>query len=109
LKCVFTYKFDANSILEKFKARICVRGDLQWLSIEEKRAATLAIKTARAIFALVAAFDLDIIQRDIVTAFLNSVLQSEVYTKCPLGFEALNQCWLLHRVLYGLRMSPRLW
>ncbi|KAL2695409.1 hypothetical protein AAEP93_010038 [Penicillium crustosum] len=109
LKWVFTYKFDADGMLEKFKARICVRGDLQWMSTEEKRAATLAVKTARAVFALVAAFDLDMIQRDVVTAFLNSMLESEVYTKCPPGFEALNQCWLLHRALYGLRMSPRLW
>ncbi|KAI2685533.1 hypothetical protein LCP963914a_4860 [Penicillium roqueforti] len=109
LKWVFTYKFDADGVLEKFKARICVRGDLQWMSTEEKRAATLAVKTARAVFALVAAFDLDMIQRDVVTAFLNSMLESEVYTKCPPGFEALNQCWLLHRALYGLRMSPKLW
>lgn len=79
------------------------------MSTEEKRAATLAVKTARAVFALVAAFDLDMIQRDVVTAFLNSMLESEVYTKCPPGFEALNQCWLLYRALYGLRISLRLW
>ncbi|KGO52525.1 hypothetical protein PEX2_081360 [Penicillium expansum] len=109
LKWVFTYKFDADGVLEKFKARICVRGDLQWMSTEEKRAATLAVKTARAIFALVAAFDLDMRQRDVVTAFLNSVLQGEVYTKCPPGFEREGYCWLLHRALYGLRLSPRLW
>ncbi|KAG0153443.1 hypothetical protein PDIDSM_5296 [Penicillium digitatum] len=109
LKWVFTYKFDANGVLEKFKARICVRGDLQWLSTDEKRAATLAVKTARAVFALVAAFDLDMRQRDVVTAFLNSSLQSETYTKCPPGFEREGHCWMLHRALYGLRMSPRLW
>jgi hypothetical protein len=56
---VFIYKFDADGVLEKFKARICVRGDLQWITTEEKRAATLAVKTVRAVFALVAAFDLD--------------------------------------------------
>jgi len=26
---VFTYKFDTDGYLTKFKARICVRGDLQ--------------------------------------------------------------------------------
>ena len=74
LKWVFIYKFDVDGFLKKFKARICVRGDLQWLSIEEKRAVILAIKTARAIFALVVVFDLNIIQRDVVTIFLNLVL-----------------------------------
>ena len=109
LKWVFTYKYDADGVLEKFKARICVRGDLQWITTEEKRAATLAFKTARAVFALVAAFDLNMIQRDVVTAFLNSVLQGEVYTKIPPGFEHLGHCWMLLRALYGLRMAPRLW
>ncbi|OQE59396.1 hypothetical protein PENNAL_c0325G00318, partial [Penicillium nalgiovense] len=109
LKWVFTYKFDADGVLDKFKARICVRGDLQWMTPEEKRAATLAVKTARAVFALVAAFDLDMTQRDVVNAFLNSILQDEIYTRCPPGFEASGRCWMLHRALYGLRMSPRLW
>ena len=61
LKWVFIYKFDADRFLEKFKARIYIRGDLQWLLIEEKRAAILAIKIARAIFTLVAVFNLNII------------------------------------------------
>ncbi|KAI1829116.1 hypothetical protein DTO027I6_9863 [Penicillium roqueforti] len=109
LKWVFAYKFDADGVLNKFKARICVRGDLQWMTPEEKRAATLAVKTARAVFALVAAFDLDMKQRDVVNAFLNSILQDEIYTRCPPGFEVSGRCWMLHRALYGLRMSPRLW
>jgi hypothetical protein len=60
LKWVFTYKFDENGFLTKVKARICARGDLQRISPEEKRAATLAAKTARAIFALSASYDLDL-------------------------------------------------
>lgn len=42
--------------------------------IDEKRAAILVVKTARAIFALVVAFDLDMKQRDVVNVFLNSIL-----------------------------------
>ncbi|KAG0158419.1 hypothetical protein PDIDSM_5933 [Penicillium digitatum] len=103
LKWVFTYKFDANGVLEKFKARICVRGDLQWLSTDEKRAATLAVKTARAVFALVAAFDLDMRQRDVVTAFLNSSLQSETYTKCPQDSNGKGTagCFTEHCMVFG--------
>jgi hypothetical protein len=106
---VFSYKFDQNGYLQKLKARICVRGDLETISAEEKRAATLAARTARMIFALVAAFDLDLRQRDAVTAFLNSILTKEVYTKMPEGFEIPGRCWKLRRALYGLRISPRLW
>ncbi|KAJ5504596.1 hypothetical protein N7463_007470 [Penicillium fimorum] len=108
---IFSYKFDQDGYLLKLKARICVRGDLETISHEEKRAATLAARTARMIFALVAAFDLDLRQRDAVTAFLNSKLdqQKETYTYMPEGFQTLGKCWKLHRALYGLRISPRLW
>ncbi|KAJ5823125.1 hypothetical protein N7447_005465 [Penicillium robsamsonii] len=108
LKWVFNYKLDADGYLEKFKARVCVR-DLQWLSTEEKKAATLAVKTARAVLSIIAAFDLDMRQRDVITAFLDLTLQTAVYTRLPPGFEREGYCWLLHKALYGLRLSPRLW
>jgi hypothetical protein len=57
-----------------------VRGDLETITAEEKRAATLTTKTARMIFALIAAYDLDLRQRDIVIAFLNTQLDKETYT-----------------------------
>ncbi|KAJ5343424.1 uncharacterized protein N7506_003248 [Penicillium brevicompactum] len=109
LTWVFTYKFDSDGYLVKFKARICVRGDLQVMTSDEKRAATLAAKTARAIFAMVAAFGLDTYQSDAISAFLNSSLDDEVYTQMPEGYRASGKCWRLLRALYGLTKSPRLW
>lgn len=112
LTWVFTYKFDSNGLLVKYKARICVRGDLQKMSTEEKYSATLAVRTARAIFALAATFNLDTAQFDAVNAFLNSPLDEEVYVELPPGlFPAgrRQRCWKLLRALYGLRKSPRLW
>ena len=109
LRWVFAYKFDQDGYLVKLKARICVRGDLETISAEEKRAATLAARTARMIFALVAAFNLDLRQRDAVGAFLNSKLPKEIYTWMPEGFAQLGKCWRLNRALYGLRISPKLW
>lgn len=111
LKWVFTYKFDSNGFLSKLKARLCVRGDLQRMTAEEKYSATLAVRTARAVFALVAAFDLDTRQYDAVNAFLNSLLDEIVYVSLPPGFDkdGKTKCWKLLRALYGLRKSPRLW
>jgi hypothetical protein len=106
---VFTYKFDQDGYLLKLKARICVRGDLETISPEDKRAVTLAARAARLIFALVAAFNLDLRQRDAVTAFLNSPLPTETYTLMPEGFQQPGMCWKLDRALYGLRVSPKLW
>ena len=111
LTWVITYKFNQDGFLLKCKARICVRGDLQIISAEEKRAATLAARTARMMFALVAAFNLDLRQRDAVNAFLNSRLSKdcEIFTELPEGLRSHGKCWLLLRALYGLRISPRLW
>lgn len=109
LRWVFDYKFDQDGNLLKHKARIYVRGDLERVTTEEKRAATLTARTTHMLFALVAAFDLDLIQLDAVAAFLNSTLPNDVYTKVPDGFPNPGICWKLVKALYGLRVSPKLW
>jgi hypothetical protein len=72
LKWVFNYKFDSEGLLIKYKAQICVRGDRQRITTEDKYAATLAVRTAHFAFALAAFFNLDTAQYDAVNAFLNS-------------------------------------
>jgi len=105
---VFTYKFDTDGYLTKFKARICVRGDLQY-GHQDTYAATLAYRTFRALMALAAAFDLEIVQLDAINAFLNSTIDEEILVKYPEGFKQPGQVLRLLRALYGLRQSPRLW
>jgi Reverse transcriptase (RNA-dependent DNA polymerase) len=105
---VFKYKFDSNGYLIKFKARLCVRGDLQTTE-QDTYAATLAARTFRAFTAIAAAFDLDIHQYDAISAFLNSRLSEEIFCYTPEGFEKAGYVWLLLRALYGLRQAPLLW
>ena len=109
LTWVFKYKFDKFGKLSKFKARICVRGDLQAPNDLATRAATLAARIFRTIIALAAVFDLEIVQYDAVNAFVNSQLDEEVYTYFPDGFKEKGKVLRLKRALYGLRRSPRLW
>ena len=45
--------------LEKYKARLCIRGDLQESSREDNYAATLAARTFRALMAIAAPYDLE--------------------------------------------------
>ena len=52
---VFTYKTDTNGYLTKFKARLCVRGDLQESVHEDTYAATIAISALNNLAARVAA------------------------------------------------------
>jgi len=109
LTWVFTYKFDTDGYLTKFKARICVRGDLQQPSKEDNYAATLAAKTLRLLCGIVAAFDLEATQFDAVNAFIHSPLEEEIYVQYPDGFTASGRCLRLRKALYGLRQSPKLW
>ncbi|RKF59861.1 hypothetical protein OnM2_056016 [Erysiphe neolycopersici] len=82
---IFTYKFDSNGYLRKFKARICARGDLLEYE-DDPYAATLASQSFRAMMAITAAHDLEIRQYDIVNAFVNAPIRGEVYCYSPKGF-----------------------
>jgi hypothetical protein len=105
---VFTYKFDRQGFLQKFKARICVRGDLQPLSEKEIYAVILAGRSFRMLIALAARWNLKIRQLDAVNAFPNSELDEKVYIELPDGFKASGKIGRLLRALYGLRRSPLL-
>ncbi|EDN09852.1 predicted protein [Histoplasma mississippiense (nom. inval.)] len=118
LRWVFIYKFDDDGYLTKFKARICVRGDLQPVSDLDTKAHTLAARTFRILLAIINAFDLDAEQLDGVNAFVNSSLDELVYVELPDGWWKLKGVWnlkkntyvlRLRRALYGLRRSPLLW
>ena len=108
LTWVFTYKFDKQGFLQKFKARICVRGDLQPQSEKETYAATLAGRSFRMLMALVVRWDLEIRQLDTVNTFLNSELDEEIYVELPDGFKLSGKVERLLRALYGLRRLPLL-
>lgn len=109
LRWVYSYKFDEADYLLKFKARICVRGDLQPEIDEENYASTLEFQVFRLLIALITLFDLETIQVDTVNVFCNSPLDDEVYVYNPAGFSSNGKVLRLRKGLYGLRKSPKLW
>ncbi|RDW86563.1 uncharacterized protein DSM5745_03205 [Aspergillus mulundensis] len=110
LTWVFKYKFDAAGYLDKFKARLCARGDLQPSNYADTAAATLAARLFRLMMALVAYFDLDVVQLDVINAFIQSFMDEEVYVETPPGpWRVKGRVFKLNRPLYGLRRSPRIW
>jgi hypothetical protein len=109
LMWVFTYKYDPDGFLVKYKARLCVRGDLEEISTEDVYASTLAIKVFRCLMALTSAFGLNTRQFDAINAFLNAKTDRIIHVYMPDGFAIEGKCLLLVRALYGLRKSPLLW
>jgi hypothetical protein len=99
---VFTYKFDKDGYYIKAKARLVVRGDLQPRSEEENHAITALARVLRIIIVLMAIYDLDLKQQDMVNAFLNTILYKPIYTRMLPGHGIPGKIWKLLRALYSL-------
>ncbi|RKF72339.1 Retrovirus-related Pol polyprotein from transposon RE2 [Golovinomyces cichoracearum] len=109
---IFSHKFDSDGLLLKFKAKICVRGDLQ-SSEEETYAATLACQIFRAMMAITVTHDLELRQYDVLNAFVNSPIRGEVFCLTLKGFEkeidGSKAVLRFQKGLYGLKVSPLYW
>ena len=109
---VFTIKTDVDGRPCRFKARWVARGFTQrpGIDYEETYAAVTRPLSLKVIMALVAHYDLECRQYDVITAFLNAVLRDRsIYVEQPHGFERGNKVCLLLKALYGLKQSPLLW
>ncbi|RVX14584.1 Retrovirus-related Pol polyprotein from transposon TNT 1-94 [Vitis vinifera] len=113
-KWIFTIKYKADGLVERFKARLVARGFTQSYGIDyqETFAPVAKLNTIRILLSLAVNQDWCLQQLDIKNAFLNGDLEEEVYMEIPPGFEesmAKNQVCKLQKSLYGLKQSPRAW
>lgn len=46
---------------------------------------------------------------DVKSAFLNGLLDEEIYLRPPPGFRSTDKVWRLLRALYGLKQAPKAW
>lgn len=122
---VYTIKRDQYGNVEKYKARLVVRGFLQRYGVDftETFAPVVKFKSIKLVLALAAQHDWELKQIDFKNAFLNAPLDEDVYIFQPEGFEKTagatgttgtstggpKLVCKLNRALYGLKQAPRAW
>ena len=97
--------------MTKYKARLCVRDDLQKTQ-QNIYAAILAIGIFRALMTIVAAFDLKTRQYNALNVFINNDLDEPTYcipSEGSEGFSNKDIILLLLKTFYDLKQSSALW
>lgn len=110
-KIIFKKKHDADGKVNRYKARLVVRGFSQRPGIDynETYAPVIRYESIRLLFSLAAKEDFEIAQFDIKTAFLNGELDEEIFMQLPTGVTDAGSVVKLKKSLYGLKQSPRQW
>lgn len=100
---VYTYKFDKHGRYQKCKAWLVVREDQQTVNnCEETYVATLAGRSFCMLIAIVARFNLELVQYDAVNVFVNASLLYDVFMHMLPGYCRPGHVFKLNKALYGL-------
>jgi hypothetical protein len=115
-KWVFKLKRDINGEVERYKARLVVKGFRQREGVDynEVFAPVGSSSALRVLMARAAEEDWRIHQIDFKQAFLNATLQEDVHIEIPEGYDISDSersTKVLHLIksLYGLKQAPREW
>ena len=112
-KWVFKVKSKEDGTVDKFKARLVVKGFSQrpGVDYDETFSPVAHLSSVRLIFALAASHRLKLRQLDVIGAFLQADLHQEIYMKQPEGFPNDNTELVcrLKKSLYGLKQAGLEW
>lgn len=111
-KWVFKVKRDASGSVERYKARLVIKGysQVKGIDYDETYSPVARYCSIRFLLAMAAKYKMIIHQMDAVTAFLQGDLTEEIYMRQPEGFsDKTAKVCRLKRALYGLKQSSRVW
>ena len=114
VKWIFKKKMNAQGEIERYKARLVAKGYKQkeGIDYDEVFAPVVRMETIRLLISQAAQFKWPIFQMDVKSAFLNGVLEEEVYIEQPPGYMKIGEekkVLKLKKALYGLKQAPRAW
>ncbi|CAI7786696.1 unnamed protein product [Closterium sp. NIES-53] len=111
-KWLFKIKSDADGKIGRYKSRLVAKGYQQKEKVEYKELFAPVVKptTLRTLLAGAAIKGWVVKQMDVTTAFLNGVLEEEIFMAQAEGFDdGSGRVLKLKRALYGLKQAPRQW
>ncbi|WRX24222.1 Reverse transcriptase [Theobroma cacao] len=113
-KWVFRNKANKQRNVVRNKARLVAKGYNQeeGIDYDETFAPIARIEAIRLLLAFSCFMIFKLYQMDVKRAFLNGLIQEEVFVEQPLGFEDFEKSdhvFKLHKALYGLKQAPRAW
>ncbi|GJW04000.1 retrovirus-related pol polyprotein from transposon TNT 1-94 [Tanacetum coccineum] len=113
-KWVYKIKKNGDDQVERYRARLVVKGYAQKEGIDFNEIFSLVVRmtTIRVVLAMCATYDLHLEQLDVKTVFLHGNLEEEIYMLQPEGFKQKgkeNLVCRLNKSLYGLKQAPRCW
>jgi hypothetical protein len=96
------------------KSRLIAQGfnQKEGIDYEETFASVAHLEVIRMLLAFSVAKGFKLHQMDVKSAFLNGVLEEEVYVRQPPGFESekyTHRVYKLRKAMYGLKQAPRAW
>ncbi|CAI7845514.1 unnamed protein product [Closterium sp. NIES-54] len=111
-KWLFKIKSDADGKIERYKSRLVAKGYQHKEKVDYKELFAPVVKptTLRTLLAGAAIKGWVVKQMDVTTAFLNGVLEEEIFMVQPEGFDDCSgRVLMLKKALYGLKQAPRQW
>ena len=113
-KWVYKIKTGADGTIERYKARLVAKGYSQkyGMDYDETFCPVFRQESLRTLIAIAQQRGMKLHQVDVNTAFLNGMLEEEVYMQQPQGFIKQGEehfVCRLNKSIYGLKQAPRCW
>jgi hypothetical protein len=113
-KCVLKNKQQEDGVVVRNKARLVAQGfsQMEGLDFGKIFAPVAHFEAIRILLTFTIFKGFKLYQMDVKNAFLNGVIQEEVFVRHPSGFENPkypNRVYKLSKALYGLKQAPRTW